>query len=130
MTKIYNRTPHKFTLISAKGVNDAWGRSAKADPSEIEVLSRIQPEPNPANVSLEIVDAGEVGGIPAKKTKWGEITDLPASQEGVYHIVSLMVVSAAQETGRTTSDILTVAGAVRDVNNPSAIVGALGVNRN
>ena len=57
---------------------------------------------------------GEIESITVVKTEFGEVLGLPVSAEVVTYIVSRITVEAAQAQGRSTDDLLTTSGAVRD----------------
>jgi hypothetical protein len=136
MTTIFNRTPHDVVVITPKGVNDPWGRAATINPIDAEIVQTIPFEKGPdgraapANVRSKQIDAEALGDIPTVSLEYGQIDNLPAPVEGIYHIVSFQTVAAALDHGRPTWDLLTTAGAVRDASNPSRVVGCLALNRN
>lgn len=78
MTTFVNCTPHAITLLSAEG----------------EVLFTL---PKGA-VIPRLVQTTEavkvVNGVPITETQFGDTTNLPAEQEGVYLIVSRLVMAA------------------------------------
>lgn len=57
---------------------------------------------------------GEIESITVVKTEFGEVLGLPESAEVVTYIVSRITVEAAQAQGRSTDDLLTTSGAVRE----------------
>lgn len=54
-----------------------------------------------ARVATHQVDDGDINGIPVKKQTFGDITNLPEPAENTIYIVSLVVLQAAKEIGRT-----------------------------
>jgi len=60
------------------------------------------------------VPVGEIESITVVKTEFGEVLGLPEPAEVVTYIVSRITVEAAQAQGRSTDDLLTTSGAVRD----------------
>mgnify|MGYP003092115823 FL=1 len=46
--------------------------------------------------------------------KFGATEDLPAPEDGIYYIVSVITANAAKAEGRTTSDLVITADPVRD----------------
>lgn len=64
---------------------------------------------------------GNVNGIDVLSMSYGDVEDLPSPQEGMMYIVSALTAMAARAHGRTVSDLLLVAHAVR--NAEGQIVG-------
>lgn len=94
---IINLTPHDVVVRDASGV-------MMAIPSSGTVARATQ--------SDEVV--GMVEGIEVVKTTFGEPTNLPAPQDGVYLVVSLATANAAKAAGRTVDDLLLTSGPIRD----------------
>ena len=74
MTIIINLTPHTINATRRDG-------SVRA----------IAPSGSVARCSQSSVEVGEVEGIPLYRTTFGEVTGLPAPEEGVLYIVSALV---------------------------------------
>ena len=64
---------------------------------------------------------GTIDGIEVLSMSYGEVEDLPEPQEDTMYIVSTITAMAARAHGRSVSDLLLVAHAVRD--NEGRIVG-------
>ena len=79
MTNLVNLTPHIINIVVEGGIVD------------------VNPSGTIARCSQSNVAVGNINGIPVTKQCFGEIVDLPASQEGVVFIVSRLVAAAAQE---------------------------------
>ena len=88
-----NLTPHALRLITSAG----------------EVIE-ISPEATPARVSSTAVELPAVNGVAAQRNEWGAVTGLPAPQEGVTYLVSLLILDHIQ--GR--SDVAAPATGPRD----------------
>ena len=95
-----NLTPHAVNLVDTDSV----------------VIMTIPPSGTVARATQSDVHVGEIEGVEVVKTTFGEPIDLPAPQEGVWLVVSLATASAAQASGRTTSDLLLTSGPVRDTD--------------
>ncbi len=89
-------------------------------PHEVKVLDDDDnviatfPSSGVARASQHNVLVGEIESIPVVKTEFGEVLGLPEPTEGTVFIVSRITVEAAQVQGRSTDDLLTTSGAVRD----------------
>ncbi len=95
--EIVNLTPHEVKIIGDDG----------------NVVA-VFPSAGVARASQHDVPAGEINSISVVKTEFGEVSGLPEPTEGVVFIVSRITVEAARAQGRTTDDLLTTSGAVRD----------------
>ena len=62
--------------------------------------------------------SGDINGIPLTTTSFGDVIDLPAPQDGVFFIVSRLVLSACPDR----NDLLVPNDLVRDDNGN--IIGA------
>ncbi len=102
---IKNLTPHAVNIISEDGV----------------VKATFEPTGIVARASQQAEKVGEVDGIELVSMKFGETVDLPAPQEDVMLIVSIITINAAKAQGRTTSDLLMTADPVR--NEAGQIIG-------
>ena len=89
-------------------------------PHEVKVLDDDDnviatfPSVGVARARQHDVPAGEIESIPVVKTEFGEASGLPEPTEDAVFIVSRITVEAARAQGRTTDDLLTTSGAVRD----------------
>lgn len=79
MKKIVNLTPHNLTIHNGEGES-----------------TTIAPSGIVARVAATKSQTGCIDGIPMFKTSFGEIQDLPETQEGVIYITSLLVAQAAK----------------------------------
>lgn len=110
MTIIRNLTPHAATVMSNDG----------------EVVATF-PSEGVARAAQADVQVGEINGIPIVKTTFGEVVDLPAPEEGVYLIISIITLNAARAGGRSTDDLLITSGPVRD--DSGRIIGCKALGR-
>ena len=97
MATIKNLTPHTVSIINEDGTVKA------AFPSE-----------GIARASQTAEHVGELDGIELVSMKFGATEDLPAPEDGIYYIVSVITANAAKAEGRTTSDLVITADPVRD----------------
>ena len=95
--EIVNLTPHEVKVLDD-------------DDSVIATF----PSSGVARASQHNVLVGEIESIPVVKTEFGEVSGLPEPTGGVVFIVSRITAEAAQAQGRSTDDLLTTSGAVRD----------------
>jgi len=96
MATIKNLTPHTVSIINEDGTVKA------AFPSE-----------GIARASQTAEHVGELDGIELVSMKFGATEDLPAPEDGIYYIVSVITANAAKAEGRTTSDLVITADPVR-----------------
>lgn len=75
---IYNLTPHAVNILK----------------EDLSPLYTIKPEVESARCSQTTIPSGNIGGIPITSTSFGEVEGLPDEQEGVYYIVSRLVMQA------------------------------------
>ena len=108
MTNLVNCTPHAINLVNEEGV-------------EILVLPKGEVIPRLTQTTQVV---GEVMGIPITETQFGQTTDLPEPQEGVFLVVSRLVLAA--NPNRT--DLLVPNEMVR--NEEGHIVGCKSLARN
>ena len=108
--RIVNLTPHELKVVD--GGNN--------------VVATF-PSSGVARARQHDVPAGEINSIPVVKTEFGEVLGLPEPTEGTVFIVSRITVEAARAQGRTTDDLLTTSGAVRD--DQGRIVGCRALAR-
>ena len=99
MAKIINLIPHAVNIVAEDGTVKA------AFPSE-----------GIARASQVAEHAGELEGIELVTMKFGATQDLPAPQEGVYYIVSVITANAAKAEGRGADDLVITADPVRDAD--------------
>lgn len=102
---IINLTPHTVNVISESGETvkeyPASGMFARAFQTEAHI--------------------GELEGVELVSMTFGAPVGLPDFEEGVYYIVSAILISAARASGRTTADLLLTADPVR--NEAGQIIG-------
>lgn len=103
-----NFTPHEINLLDENQ----------------QVILTIQPEETPIRLSQSTVQVDEIAGVAITETQFGETQGLPEQQEGVYLIVSRLVLSANPER----SDLLVPNQLVRDDNG--RILGCQSLARN
>lgn len=98
MNKIINLTPHSVNVIG----------------DDNSVTITIESSGNVARCSqtINIVDTIDLNNvaIPVSSSSYGEVVDLPAPQDGVYYVVSRLVMSACPNR----QDLLVPNDLVRD----------------
>ena len=106
MGKLINLTPHDLIIFKdgSKTIIPASGKVAR--------------------VSSVDTPRGDIDGIPVVARGFGDVVDLPAPQDGVIYIVSVMVLSALAGKRDDVVAPDTGAGAVRD--DSGRIVGVKG----
>ncbi len=102
---IKNLTPHAVNIVAEDGTT----------------IATFAPEGVVARASQCAEHVGELDGIELVSMKFGETIDLPAPEDGVWLIVSVITINAAKAQGRTTSDLLMTADPVR--NDAGQIIG-------
>lgn len=105
MTKIINLTPHALNIIAADGS-----------------IVDIQPSGNIARVASSSAVVATINGINVTASTWGEVTGLPAAEEGVILIVSRMV----KDRVANRADVMVPGAPVRD--SDGKIIGASGLS--
>ena len=105
MTKIVNLTPHAITLF--KG----------------EETITIEPSGIVARVSTRTVRVGDVDGIAITSTEFGEVENLPDSENGTIYIVASLVAQRVPER----TDVFIPNESVRD--DKGRIVGCKSLGR-
>jgi hypothetical protein len=83
---LINATPHEIHLILETGYY-------------ILEKSGILPRVNQSSIEAEPLQYNGLS-IPIKKTEMGNLEGLPPEAEGVYYIVSLLVLEAGKKLGR------------------------------
>lgn len=83
----------------------------------------LAPEDVPARVSEEFVPGGMVNGIPVGHVRYGQVSDLPPSQDGVILVVSATVRMAASHRNDLFSPGLLVRDEQSRVIGCSSLVG-------
>jgi len=103
---IRNLTPHTVTIITGK---------------EQLIYMPIYPTPR-LSTNTEFI--GAIDGVPLTKTVFSKVQDLPPQKEGVYLIVSRLVLSACS----TRKDLLVPNELVR--NDKGKIIGCKSLAQN
>ena len=99
MATIKNLTPHTINICAEDGT----------------IVKSYESE-GIARASQTAEHVGELDGIELVSMRFGKTEDLPAPEEGVYYIVSVITANAAKAEGRTTSDLVITADPVRDAD--------------
>lgn len=102
---IVNMTPHVLNLIAANGS-----------------IVDIQPSGTLARVASNSAVVATINGINVTASTWGEVTGLPAAQEGTILIVSRMV----KDRVANRDDVMVPGAPVRDAEGK--IIGANGLS--
>ena len=95
--KIKNMTPHAISIVAEDG----------------NVILQLPSEGN-ARATQSAVTVGNIEGAEIVRMAFGEPTDLPAPEKGVFLVVSRITAEAAKAFGRDTNDLLMTADPVRD----------------
>ncbi len=114
--EIVNLTPHAVNIVG-----DDKNVVATVEPSGVVARARQTDE----NIGEVVVDGQTVTLV---ESVFGEVEDLPEPTEEVAFIVSFITVSAARAHGRSTADLLTTSGPVRDAEG--RIIGCRALARN
>jgi hypothetical protein len=101
MIGVINLTPHKIVIYDEDGKR---------------VIEEIPPSGAVARVTVTSRVVGRLGVIPVRKVEYGEIENLPDPMEGIYYIVSSVVLIALREKGIHRPDVL-----APDTNPDSAV---------
>lgn len=105
--EIRNLTPHAITFVTDAG----------------DIIKVVEPSGIVARVSAKTERGTALGGIPTSFTVYGEVVDLPESEEGVVYVVSSLV--AARVPDRR--DVYIPAESVRD--SAGRIIGCKSLGR-
>lgn len=102
MGNIINLTPHPVVVCDEAGkpvvTFQPTGKVARARQIDTKVGE------------LEVVTGFKVDVV---STSYGEPEDLPAPQDGIYYVVSILTAQAAKASGRTIEDLLITSDPVR-----------------
>jgi hypothetical protein len=121
---IINATPHSINIVARDGVTqDPKTKTFTATGTEVKVLASLESSGILPRVAMENKPAPSIEGFPIEEVVYGAIEGLPPEANGTYYIVSGLVAAAAVKQGR--KDCLAPGGLVRDKDNPSAVLGAL-----
>lgn len=130
-TKIVNLTPHSVQVYSSEsfvGLEQTNPTTWLADAVEGSPIATYESN-GVARVKVSSADDEPIAGVPTVKSIYGSIEGLPEYQDGVFYIVSLPLISAALNTGRTTKDLLSPYQVVRSRSNGSLVLGCMGFAR-
>jgi hypothetical protein len=105
MTKFINLTPHTLNILAADGS-----------------IVDVQPSGDIARVSSISSVVTTLNGINVTVSKWGNVTGLPDTKDGITYIVSRMVKDRVPDR----ADVLVPGAPVRDADGK--IVGANGLS--
>ena len=118
---IKNLTPHPVVVLRDDpegAVAGFTGVGPAAREGRFSVVAEIAPTGQVARARQtdEVVGELEIEGtqVPLIRTVFGETTDLPTPEEGVYLVVSILTAQAAKAAGRETRDLLITSDPVRD----------------
>lgn len=103
--KLVNLTPHTLNVLAADGS-----------------IVDIQPSGGVARVSSSSAVIGKFNGIYIMEPTWGDVTGLPAAEDGIIYIVSRMV----KDRVPNRADVLVPGTPVRDEDGK--IIGANGLS--
>lgn len=110
MSKIINLTPHTVVIVAEDGKT---------------ILGSIEPSGSVARTKVAYAADGEVAGFPATRATYGAVEGLPASEDGVFYLVSGMVAAHPSVIGR--ADVVAPGDLVR--NEAGQPVGCKGLKR-
>lgn len=118
---ITNLTPHPVVVLrdDPNGeVTGFTGVGAAQMEGRFTLVGRVAPAGTVARAAQtdEVVGSLEIGdfAVPLVTSRYGEPTDLPASEDGTFYVVSILTAQAAKSAGRSTSDLLVTSDPVRD----------------
>lgn len=132
---LYPVSSRPLAFERAGGGHLLVGHTSDDGAVKLDGYTRWDPEPVSARVSELRSEVGDIavpmlvdyqgpgelpgGGlivdvpIPVRTVSHGEVTGLPAPEEGTFYLVSLPVVAAARDAGRVTHDLLTPGDLIR-----------------
>lgn len=119
--EIINNTPH-FVIIYSGSEFDPKIRKYRGG----YVTQIIEPSGILLNAKMQEIDDKPIDGIVTKRSSI--ISADPILDDGNYHIVSQLYLSAARQNGWDTSHLLTIGGAV--VDDKGRTIGASFLVRN
>lgn len=105
MTEVINLTPHALNVLLAD-----------------DSIRNIAPSGTVARVSTNTEALAPVDGIPAVRSTFGEVVDLPEAEDGKAYVVSRMVLSACPDR----TDLFAPGELVRD--EEGKVVGCRGLS--
>ena len=128
MLKAY--TPHDIVILDpAYGIEqDPKTKQFLGDKTKIKIIATIVAEKRPLpRVAMANTPDGAIENVPIEKVTYGAIENLPPSDGETIFIVSGLTAAAAAREGRT--DVLAPGAIVKDLENPSNVLGALFLQR-
>ena len=95
-----NATAYDISILSMDGVD--FKSSSKSYLSASDYITVVRKIPSSFTCEVEVFEISQepICGIPAKKVRYGKITNLPDPQEGVFYIVDNLVAFVAKARGR------------------------------
>ena len=106
---IVNLTPHELRLTDEHG----------------HLVATVPPSGTVARVRTSAVRVGEFEGVPLFRTEYGAVEGLPEPVPGTIYVVSAMVRSHPQVSGR--GDVFSPGKLLRD--EQGRVIGAIGLTR-
>lgn len=118
---VINRTPHDIVILPIGAPADAAPilTLAKADRGEVARVEQTTAHDG------WVAPLASGARVPIGRAEWGQVVGLPDPDPNTYHIVSVIVVEAALDAGRTIDDLLVPGDQVRD--GKGRIVGCRGL---
>ena len=112
MTEFVNLTPHKIVIVDEKG----------------NTIKKVEPSREVLRITTIQGKIDEVDGIPIYETEYSDV-ELPEEKEGVFYIVSSVVLNYLLMKGIERRDILApnTNKSVRD--SEGKIIGVVGLQR-
>ncbi len=128
---LINATAYNISILSTEGVDYNPGtKSHWSAPDLVTVTKQIPYSSFICEIEVFEVPQQLTHGIPTSKVKYGEITNLPEPQEGVFYIVDSLLFAVGKARGRT--DLLTPYQPVFDGSEPEGgpyLLGYLGLEK-
>jgi hypothetical protein len=109
--KLINLTPHEIVILDSEGIR------------------HVYPSEGNCRVSVEQTIEGNINKIPLFSNNYGAVEDLPAPQEDVIYIVSLMVVNALKYSKIVRDDVVSPDSGVSALRENGKIVAVRGLIR-
>lgn len=117
MSTIINLTPHAIIFFRDEDAERGVLKEGRQPFQTIPASGMV------CRCAVNTAACGNLGGIPVSRQSFGALENLPAPQVDTYYVVSAIAGAQAARDGRT--DVLTIAGAVRD--GAGRIVGCTGL---
>ena len=119
--EIINNTPHYINIYTGSEFDSKIRKYRGGHITHI-----IEPSGVLLNAKMEEIDDEPISGIVTKRSRIVSADPIP--DDGNYHIVSQLYLSAARQSGWDTSNLLTIGGAV--VDDAGRTIGASFLVRN